>query len=251
MKEKYKYNLKSIVAGLVATTLGILSILADLFWWRTAQNLWISIGCSLIASGLVILLTAIFVERVQLDPLDGWRIKSIFATRAEINVGCETELKKAKHQVDIIAFGLHSFRTKQSEENILRLLKKGVNFRILTMDPECDFVLQREKEEEDSNIKNSIEKLVEWANRLNEKSRQGKIIIKGYSSMTLDFYWRADGILYVGPYWYGYDSQQTVTYKFVMGGNGFRLYTEYFDRLWNNGSLSKTLTKISDVDERR
>lgn len=244
---KEKYNLKSIVAGLVATLVGVVCILADLFWWKTEQNLWISIGCSLIASGLVIVLTAVFVERLPFNPLDEWRIKLITSTRAEMNKDCEIEFDRVKHQIDIVAFGLSTFRTAQTERQILAHLKKGVNFRILTMDPNSDFVIEREHAEEKANIKNSIEKLIEWADNLNAKGSRGKIIVKGYNTMTLDFYWRTDNVLYVGPYWYGYDSQLTVTYKFIKGGKGFRLYTEYFDRLWNNKSLSKPLTKAYDI----
>ena len=52
--------------------------------------------------------------------------------------------------------------------------------------------------------------------------------------MTLDFYWRMDDDLYIGPYWQGYSSQQTITYKFDKGGEGFRVYTDYFEKLWDN-----------------
>lgn len=244
---KETYNRKSIIAGLVATIVGILFILADLFWCKTAQNLWISIGCSLIASGLVIVLTAVFVERLPFNPLDEWRIKLITSTRAEMNKDCEIEFDKAKYQIDVVAFGLSTFRTAQTERQILAHLKKGLNFRILTMDPDSAFVSERERAEEKANIKNSIKKLVEWADKLNATGARGKIIVKGYNTMTLDFYWRTDNVLYVGPYWYGYDSQLTITYKFTKGGKGFRLYTEYFDRLWNNESLSKPLTKVFDI----
>lgn len=243
---KDKYNWKSIVAGLVASLGGIIFILADLFRWKTTQNLWISIGCSLIASGLVIILTAVFVERVPFNPLDEWKIKIITSTRAEMNKDCEMEFERVKRQIDIVAFGLHSFRMGQTENQIFAHLRKGVNFRILTMDPNSKFITERERAEEQANIKNSIENLIEWADQLNAKGARGKIVIKGYDTMTLDFYWRSDNVLYIGPYWYGYDSQQTITYKFVKGGKGFRLYTDYFERLWNDKHLSKSLTKVTD-----
>lgn len=58
-----KYNLKSIIVGLVIMIIGIILIPIDLFWTKTNQNLWISVGCSLIASGIVILMTALLVEK--------------------------------------------------------------------------------------------------------------------------------------------------------------------------------------------
>ena len=104
------------------------------------------------------------------------------------------------------------------------------------MNPLSQFTLIRDKEEKkfEGYTKHSIEQLVDWANKLNSKNYKGKIIIKGYECMTLDFYWRVDNVLYVGPYWYGMDSQQTITYKFSDGGKGFSQYIDYFESLWNN-----------------
>ena len=244
-----KYNLKSIIVGLLVTLLGGALIVSDIFWWKTQPMVWISIGCSLIASALVILLNAFLVDAARYDPLDDWKLKRIAFTRADINSDCAAELRKAKYQVDIVAFGLQSFRNKSNSE-IENYLKRGINFRILTMNPNSPFVLAREEEEDDTNIKNSIEKLIDWANRLNDKQYKGKIIIKGYSCMTLDFYWRVDDIIYVGPYWYGYDSQQTITYKFLEGGDGYKLYTDYFEELWNKTELSQLLTRETKVKKK-
>lgn len=48
-------DLKSIIAGLVIIIGGVVAILIDLFWLKTDRSIWISIGCSLLASGIVIL----------------------------------------------------------------------------------------------------------------------------------------------------------------------------------------------------
>jgi len=61
--------------------------------------------------------------------------------------------------------------------------------------------------------------------------------------MTLDFYWRVDDELYVGPYWYHVGSQQTITYKFTSGKKGFKLYEKYFEDLWNDEENNIKLTK--------
>ncbi len=241
--EMKKYNKKSIIAGLIVTILGILMILCEIYWWETSSKVWINIGCSLIASALVILLNAFLVDAQIFNPLSEWKLKMITSTRAEINSDCELEMEHAKHQVDIIAFGLRSFRTTHTEKQILAKLKKGVNYRILTMDPNSGFVNAREIEEKNKNIKDSIVSLVEWANKLNNKSLKGKIIIKGYSAMTIDFYWRVDDVAYIGPYWYGYESQQTITYKYIKGGKGFKTYSDYFEKLWESDELTVFLTQ--------
>lgn len=113
---------------------------------------------------------------------------------------------------------------------------------------ESDFVKQRaieEKENPDS-IAKSIIDLTKWVEKLNNQSVDGKIQIKYYNAMTIDFYWRIDDVLYVGPYWYGIASQQTVTYKFTNSGRGFSLYSNYFEDLWNN----TTLTQDSLMDDK-
>lgn len=68
------------------------------------------------------------------------------------------------------------------------MLRKGGNIRILTMNPEEDnlFLQQREKEENElqGQIRNSINELIKWANRLNARGHKGKIYIKGYVCMA-------------------------------------------------------------------
>lgn len=240
---KEKYNWKSIVAGLIVLLIGICFILLDLFVTKTDTNLWISIGCSLIASALVIILTDVFVEKVKENPLEAWGIEQIYHSRSRMNDDCSISMNNAKYTVDVIAFGLKSFRTQQ-EKLTKRLLQQGVNFRIITMNPDSAFVNQREAEEKEQpgQIQNTIQQLITWADKLNKQSKKGKIVVKGYSCMTLDFYWRVDDDLYFGPYWYGYPSQQTVSYKYGKG-KGFVLYTEYFDKLWNDNELLTTLTE--------
>lgn len=233
----WKINLKTIVVALLITIAGIILALMK-------ENACVSIGCSLIASAVLSILTALIVDREKVNPLDEWGMDKIYATRAEKNADSDPNLDKAKYCVDGIAFGLTSFRTKYSKK-VTACLRKGVNFRLLVMNPESEFIKAREKEE-DSDIKHSIESLVKWAND-NNKSYKGKIIVKGYNSMTLDIYWRVDDDLYIGPYWYGYKSGDTITYKFNSKGKAFQLYTDYFESLWENTELTEILTDVREV----
>jgi len=243
---KEKYDLKAVNTGLVIIIVGLLVILADIFWLKTSQNIWISIGCSLLASGIVILAQAILIDGKKEDPLEEWGLEKIYETRAEKNKESDPELDKAKEQVDAIAFGLKSFRTKHTKK-VEKILRKGVNIRILTMNPDKEniFLKQREIEEQETEgqIRNSIEQLVTWANDLNLKGYKGKIEVKGYKCMTLDFYWRVDDDIYIGPYWYHVGSQQTITYKFHKGKKGFDTYKEYFESLWDDNENTTKLTK--------
>ena len=175
----------------------------------------------------------------KIDNMRDWGLERIFRTRAEKNA--ESDPKLEKHDVKIldgIAFGLSAFRCNR-EYDVLKCLQNGMNMRLLAMNPHSEFAKQRAIEENShpDAIKDSIMKLVEWVNKLNQKSNNGKIQIKFYNTMTLDFYWRIDNDLYVGPYMYDIVSQQTITAKFSNGGKGFNLYTRYFEDLWNNTAL--------------
>lgn len=175
--------------------------------------------------------------------INEWGLERILKTRAEKNA--ESDLMLETHnikQLDGVAFGLRSFRNTR-ERDVLECIKNGANIRLLVMDPKSEFVEQRAIEERTSSdsIAKSIVGLTEWAEKLNNKSKNGKIQIKYYNAMTIDFYWRVDDCIYIGPYWYGVDSQQTITYKFTVGGRGFNLYSDYFEDLWNNNDLTNRI----------
>lgn len=234
---KKKINPWAIVVALALMLIGILSIILDVSVFKTSNSVLINIGCSVFSSGIVLFFTAIYIDHMkEYSVWSEWKMERIFKTRAEKNT--ESDPKFEKHnikQLDCIAFGLKSFRSNRTKD-ITTCLQRGMNVRILVMDPTSSFVKQRELEESESDgsIAKSISDLVVWADKLNKASHNGKIKIRFYNAMTFDFYWRMDDEIYVGPYWLEVASQQTITYKFVKGGKGFDLYSEYFELLWNN-----------------
>lgn len=147
---KKQFNLLSIIVSLVLVIFGIILIFIDVFVSNTQKihlgGAWMSIGSSLLASGLVTLLNAILVERVIVNPLDDWGITKIYKTRSDKSEEADKELKNLKVQLDGVAFGLKSFRTTKSRA-IENCLKRGVNIRLITMHPDSTFVAQREVEE--------------------------------------------------------------------------------------------------------
>lgn len=180
--------------------------------------------------------------------INDWKLEYIFKSRAEKNADSDPKLEKHNiKQLDGIAFGLRSFRTLRNND-ILKCLNNGMNMRLLVMKPYSHYSAQREIEENEAlnTISDSIVELVKWAQSLNKSSTDGKIMIKYYNSMTLDFYWRIDNELYVGPYMYGVLSQQTITYKYSSGGRGFSVYTDYFESLWQNNDLCEIPGMLND-----
>ena len=236
-------NFKTLLVALGVTIVGILCVVVD-GSIQTANGWLNNIGCSLIASSVFAILNAAYVEYRVEKPVEKWKLTEIFRTRAEKNQDSDPKLHHVKYRIDGVAFGLRSFRSKHTEP-IEDCLRREVQIRLITMNPSSSFADQRDSEEHENegNTKNSINNLVEWADELNDKGYKGKIEIKGYSCMTLDFYWRVDDDLYIGPYWYGVPSQQTITMKFIAGGIGFEEYAAYFERLWNDNDIMQKLTK--------
>ncbi len=249
---KETYNWKSLFAGVVIILVGISLCIASAYVKTPWDNICLSTGCSLIASGLVILMHDFFIERKKVSELDEWKLEKIYSTRAERNSEADPNIENAKYCIDGIAFGLSTFRTMYGKK-IEQCLKKGVQIRLLTMDPTGQFISVREEEEKTASggIRDTITEMIDWANRLNQSNSKGKIVIKGYNSMTLDYYWRVDDEIYIGPYWYGYKSSDTITYKFVAGGRGFQHYSDYFEALWENKNLCRVLTTVNDIQRKR
>lgn len=239
---KKTINPYSIIVSCLLTIIGILLILFDIFYLKTVSSVFVNVGCSLIASGLVLFFTSVLIDYHQeYLAWHEWKLEKIFKTRAEKNSESDPKLESHRvKQLDGIAFGLSSFRSNRSED-VLLCMQSGMNVRLLVMNPKSEFVKKREQEEgaSEGSISQSIIKLVEWAKELNSQSRKGKIEIRFYDAMTLDFYWRMDDELYVGPYLFGVVSQQTITYKYIKGGKGFDLYSKYFEKLWNNKNFAQ------------
>lgn len=244
---KVKINLKSIIAALIILAVGVFIALMDVFVWKSTSAIVLNIGCSFISSALVAIVTVLLVERQKISPIEEWKMEKIYSTRTERNSEADPNIQNAKYRIDGIAFGLSTFRTMYGKK-IEQCLQKGVQIRLLTMDPDGHFISFREEEEKTAagGIKDTITDMIKWANALNQNNTKGKIVIKGYKSMTLDYYWRVDDDLYVGPYWYGYKSSDTITYKFVANGRGFQHYSDYFETLWEDKDLCRVLTTVDE-----
>ena len=244
-------KLKSTNLGLILIIIGALLIFIDCYVYPTSKSIWVAIGGSLLSSGILLILTVLYLGEKRNAIVDYWGLDKIYETRVEKGKDSDPKLKKAKTQLDVIAFGLKSFRNKHRKD-IETILNNGVNIRILTMNPKNDnpFLIQREIEEAEQlgQIKNSIEQLVSWADSLNKRNYKGKIEIRGYKCMTQEFYWRVDDEMYIGPYWYGLGSQQTVTYKYCSNGKMFELYSEHFEMLWNSNDNNIQLTKYKSKE---
>jgi hypothetical protein len=234
-------NFKERYIEFLILLVGTICIIMGCFIKDTGGTILVSIGCSLAASAIVAGVNNFYNESENV--LKAWGVDKVYKTRAEKSKDSDPKLTKAHDHLDIVAFGLKSFRSGHRSE-ILQCLMNGVNIRIITMDPDSTNAQNRASEEGETieQIAHSINDLIEWCKILNRDAKKksakaGQIRIMKYKCMTLDFYWRCDDELYFGPYLLGKDSQQTVTFRAIKGGKLFDMYTEYFEELWQNGEF--------------
>lgn len=167
--------------------------------------------------------------------INQWGLCEIFRTRAEMNSISNPMLKKAK-KLDVCAMGLKSFRDAQ-DRLIRERVSKGLKIRILTLSPESEFLnlIDRNEGLAEGATKTSIESLFRWVEDVKRNQKyDGQILIKSYDNYPYDFYFRVDNYLFCGPYLLK-TSQQTITYEFKKGGEGYDDYKNNFETLWEKG----------------
>lgn len=192
------------------------------------------IGASVIASAIVVFMTDVFIGNEENENVKRWGLEQVYCTRCGMNSSCDEYLLKAK-RIDIIAFGLKSFRDTQQKQ-IERILDSGGNIRIITMKPQCANLKARERDEleAENSISHSIEQLIAWAMAENKKNHKGKIEIRCHDHLPLDFLFLMDNRMFAGPYVYGKSSQQTISFEYNNSGQAYEHYKNYFNELWNN-----------------
>lgn len=246
---KFLENLNAMLVNVVITLMGIILIFTalviktDTFWGQIC----ISVGTSFLASSIVVFISSKYMfkqSRVK-EMIEDWGIGGIYETRQSMNQFSNSNLERNEIQLDIVAFGLRSFRHAKS--NLIEdKIRKGMKLRILTMHPDSMFLKERENIEGciEGEIKNTIIQLIDWMEELKKiQIEEAQVQIRFYDTLPLDFYFGLDDAIYVGPYLYGIDSQQTISYEYRTNTKGYHYYSRYFEKLWNNEKLCKEISR--------
>ena len=240
IKERKYKKLSEYLWQIVLVAVGITCISCSFLFSKEHDRLFATfngIGVSLLLSGLLGFFVRALFERknAQNEVYEEWRLKNIYSSRAIANLMIDAYQEKAKKNVDIIAFGLTSWR--QAKENLIdSMLNRKVRIRIITMNPHSEILAKRDYMEgkAQGSTKESILHLQEFFGKTNNRK---KVEIKYHEQLPLDFYFRIDDHIFVGPYLFGKESQQMITYEFEKGGSGFSYYSDYFESLWNGSSV--------------
>ena len=238
-------NLIVLLSGIVLILAGII---AGYFDRESVSTVCISVGCSLTSTAIVGFLYVRYQTKHQKmkELMDVWGLKEIYDTRAIMNQSADRAQERAKERVDAIGFGFRSWRQAKTS-NVIRMLGSGVRIRILSVLPNTIITKRREIDEEVTvgDISKSIIQLRKWVEELR---KYGDIELRFHKSLPLDFYFRIDDTLFIGPYMYKKLSQQTVSYEFSRYGKMFREYAEYFESVWND---AYTVQQVESIEKLR
>jgi len=177
--------------------------------------------------------------------IEKWGLENIFETRQQMNYSTDKAFDTLEKHLDIIAWGLKSFRDAK-DKFIKEKVKKGLKIRFITPHPDSLYVTQREIDEKEipGQIKQTILNLQKWVEELQLIAPHPENIqIRFYKSLPEDFYFSVDDYVFIGPYLYGIASQQTISYEFKKPSKGASYYQEYFERLWVDDTFCNIFLK--------
>lgn len=249
-QEKLAYSVNERLINWLIGLLGVVAVLVGIMLPENLDPIWeaviVSVGASLIASAVVSYLSSIYMyKRKQAKEItEVWGLCSICETRAEMNTIVTERLKTAEDHLDIIAFGLKSFR--ETRQNILKeRIEHGMILRIITVNPNCELLKQKDMDEEkvEGSTAKSIKELCKWIVEL-KRIKNAQVEIKFCNTLPTEVYFRIDNYIYVGPYQLNRESQRTITMEYRTTGEAFKYYQNYFELLWSNNSFCKTDTTI-------
>ena len=220
-----------VLAHLILGIAGLVCIIIAVSLQGQGYTIFMSIGTSLVASVVVSTVTCYFLARENAlrDSVLTWGLKGIFERRSQINPISE-ELIKTSSTLDIIACGLKSFLDARKAMLEQRLQEGNFKLRILTIDPESPTCQAIDSFEDvpPNYTRETILKLIEWVKSVDSPN----IEVRVYDGIPLEFYFKYDTDLFVGPH-HPKTSQQTVTWQFSTTERGASIYLQYFDEAWD------------------
>ena len=125
--------------------------------------------------------------------------------------------------------------SKNVQEIIEEKLKEGLALRIVTMNPNSEFLAMRAETLTDDSTKEKLQedinKLISWAKGLNGAEIRISDFVPSF------FYLRADGYLFSGGYLPGITSDETMCYVYRDGAFGFNYHEDRFQKLFNDAKI--------------
>lgn len=197
----------------------------------------VSIGTSLLASGIVAFLDIICkaVQNQIFENIDNIVIKAgidnIYSKRDLDEY--DTLIKNVHNSIDVAGYSLRGFFQSYKDILLEKITQnKNLKIRILLVDPKSAFSTSREMNE-DGFLSGT------YASNVNI-IKNGFKNIENISIKTIQYpfshmIYRIDDTMFVGPYFYKKSSKSTNTTKLNRNGQLFSAYQQEFDDMWEDG----------------
>jgi hypothetical protein len=247
MKWLLPTNIFWIIGHVVIFAVGIfLTIIAS---ESIHKEILLGIGGSLIASGVAGEILFLYVASSQqtkdrLDLIAVAGLERIFATRSvRIREKYHSRIRGAK-EVDILGFGLSSFREDYGDKFSELSLK--TSFRILLLDPDfpsSDVSIASIRDHEEGNNRDDIRRDVEAFENVVKNAHnliKANFQVKRLRALPSINIFRVDDEIFWGPYLILKQSRNMPTLLIRRGGFLYNQIKEHFDQLWTN-QFSKSM----------
>ena len=200
------------------------------------SSIYISIGTSLIAAGIVVLLdlwknfsiSKIF-EKTQ-NIINEGGVEELFNTRS-INDKYLNLINNLTESIDICGYSLGAFFDNFSDKLKEKIQQNSkIKIRVIFVDCDSEASVNREKIEGKApgSLRNRFETFKNFFNSCDNV----EIRVINFPLSTMIF--RIDDILFVGPHFYNRQSAATLTMELKKNKWMYGEYQKEFDRMWND-----------------
>jgi hypothetical protein len=200
----------------------------------TNSNVYVSIGTSLIATGIVVFLD--LWKKLTIKKVTS-RIKNVINDAGVQWISKKRDLDRydnlienLKDSLDICGYSLGGFFDSFSDKIKEKAQRKNVKVRVLFVDPDSYSSAQR------ANIEGKSVQLFK------EKLDAFRRFFDGINSIEIrkieiplsSMIYRIDDVMFIGPHFYKKQSKSTLTIEISKGQWLFSEYQEEFNRIWND-----------------
>lgn len=243
-------NMLVLFLGFAVVTVGVS------FTSNNTQTIMISIGCSLIATSIVSILTTYYLVNTNKvrEIIEFWGLENIYPSKGEMNPFANEHLNKARNCIDVMAIGMSNYITNAGTV-LENKIKNGVAIRIISCNPSSDMLKYREIDESIAGggeptgaMRISIHGLIKWVKKMKIKYPESKIEIKFHNTYPAFNYLKIDGIYFWSPNLFLKTSQQCIAWSFRSPGKGYNYFDEHFNCLWNDDDFLWSVERVSETE---
>jgi hypothetical protein len=199
----------------------------------SSSNIYVSIGTSLIAAGIVIFLD--LWKKLSINKITE-KIKNIINESGIQWVSKKRDLDKydvlvenLKDSLDICGYSLGGFFDSFSDTI---KSKDNIKVRVLFVDPDSDAAKQR-AEIEGKSVVLFKEKFETFKKHFKDVD---SVVIKKINIPLSTMIYRIDDVMFIGPHFYKKQSKSTLTIELAKSKWLFDEYQQEFNRMWDDAS---------------